>query len=123
MANLNSKDEVDKNRLMASVLNKKAVMCFLIITDKTPQCEKDRNINQALDLLREARRFDKDNATVNLNSYLLRWQIGKIRDDQFLSFLQEKLVKQDMVLSSLIFLLFKKNILGFLPDNNEYYQV
>jgi len=73
---------------------------------------RDMKVKQMHDNLTKAIKISPDNTVAHLNKMLLEWQIGKIRDDEVLLTLKNEIRKLDPGTARLIFILFKKNVMG-----------
>jgi len=68
---------------MSATLNNKAIQIYLNLPDIAGQDRKDKKLNQMKQILKEATEIAPYNAVALLNKYLLSWQMGEIRDDEF----------------------------------------
>ena len=93
---------------------------YLNITDETAVEIRDIYLQKIRMMFQEAIKTSEKNSVALLNKLLFEWQIGQLRDEEFLEAVQKDLHDQEPEMAHLMFLLFKRNVLCYAVMKEEY---
>lgn len=91
----------------------------MTLSDPSMAESQDAMSRQFERLLNSAIKMSPNNLPALVNLQMFKWKQGKIRDDEFVSFVTTELANKDQQVAILLFMLFKKHVLGLEPSTAE----